>query len=256
MNPTFAEFDAVIRKLQPTVAVVLGSGLGAVPHGFAEAASIGFGDAPGMVAPTVAGHSGSIRIGTLNGVPLLVFRGRLHYYEGHEWDKVAQLVKLAANWGVHTLFLTNAAGGIHPELIPGELMVLNDHRFWQRVDAWKESPQPSPYDPELIERILANEAGRGRKLLTGVYCALTGPCYETPAEIRALQACGFDAVGMSTAYEAITARELGMKVLAISSITNKAAGLGDGPLDHSEVLANAHKPAERISEILADFLSV
>ena len=92
-------------------------------------------------------------------------------------------------------------------------------------------------------------------MLTGIYCALTGPCYETPAEIRALQACGFDAVGMSTAFEAITARELGMKVLAISSITNKAAGLGDGPLDHSEVLANAHKPAERISEILADFLS-
>lgn len=256
MTSTFAEFDTLVRKLSPQTAIVLGSGLGAVPHGFVDLGTVGFGDAPGLVAPTVVGHSGSIRVGTLNEVPLLVFRGRLHYYEGHPWEKVARPVRLAADWGIRTLILTNAAGGIHPELNPGELMLLKDHRFWQRVDAWKEPQAASPYDAELNERIVANEAKRGRQLIAGIYCALTGPCYETPAEIRALQECGFDAVGMSTAFEALTARDVGMRVVAISSITNKAAGLGDGPLDHAEVLANAHKPAERISEILADLLPV
>ncbi|WP_020470624.1 purine-nucleoside phosphorylase [Zavarzinella formosa] len=250
----FGEFEEAVRRLQPTVAVVLGSGLGAVPHGFAEAAAVEFGDVPGMVAPTVAGHSGTIRVGALNGTPLLVFRGRLHFYEGHAWEQVAKPVELAAGWGIRTLILTNAAGGIHPELNPGDLMVLSDHRFWQRIDSWKETPPPSPYDPELIQTVVANEARRGRKLLAGIYTALTGPCYETPAEIRALQQCGFDAVGMSTAFEALTARRLGMRVLAISSITNKAAGLSDGPLNHEEVLANATRPAERMSEILGDLL--
>jgi purine-nucleoside phosphorylase len=255
VTPPFADFELAVRTLQPTVAVVLGSGLGAVPSGFVETSAIGFADVPGLTAPTVSGHSGTICVGTLNGVPLLVFRGRLHFYEGHGWEQVAQPVEQAARWGVHTLVLTNAAGGIHPELDPGELMLLADHRFWQRVDSWRETPEPSPYDAELNQVVLANEALRGRRLLAGTYCALTGPCYETPAEIRALQACGFEAVGMSTAFEAITARKLGMRVIAISSITNKAAGLGDGPLDHLEVLANATKPAERISQILADLLS-
>jgi purine-nucleoside phosphorylase len=251
---SFAEFEHAVRTLQPDTAVVLGSGLGAVPHGFVEDTAVEFGDVPGLVAPTVSGHSGTIRVGTLNGVPLVVFRGRLHYYEGHDWERVAKPVELAAGWGVRTLILTNAAGGIHPELNPGDLMALADHRFWQRVDSWKETPPPSPYDPELIQTVLGNEARRGRKLLSGIYVALTGPNYETPAEIRAFQRCGFDAVGMSTAFEALTAQRLGMRTLAISSITNKAAGLSDGPLNHAEVLANATKPAERLSEMLADLL--
>ncbi len=254
MSGPFPDFEAAVRALAPTAAVVLGSGLGAVPHGFAESASIPFGDVPGLVAPTVVGHAGSIRVGTLNGAPLLVFRGRLHFYEGHGWDQVARPVDLAHAWGIRTLILTNAAGGIRPDLNPGDLMLLADHRYWQTVDSWKRSPSPSPYDAELIQMVQANEAKRGRPLLAGIYAALTGPNYETPAEIRALQACGFDAVGMSTAFEALTAQRLGMRVLAISSITNKAAGLGNGPLNHEEVLANAHKPAERLSEALGDLL--
>lgn len=250
----FDELEEAVRRLKPAVAIVLGSGLGTVPHGFVEAVSVAFGEVPGMAAPTVAGHSGTLRVGTLNGVPLIVFRGRLHFYEGHAWERVAKPVELAAGWGIRTLILTNAAGGIHPDLNPGDLMVLSDHRFWQRVDAWKEAPAPSPYDPELTQTVVANETRRGRVLRTGIYAALTGPCYETPAEIRALQKCGFDAVGMSTAFEALTARRLGLRVLAISSITNKAAGLSDGPLNHEEVLANAHRPAERLSEMLADLL--
>jgi len=254
MNNPFTNFDAAVRALKPVAAVVLGSGLGAVPHGFVEAAAVAFGDVPGLHAPTVVGHSGAVRVGTLNGTPLVVFRGRLHFYEGHGWDQVAKPVELAAAWGVSTLVLTNAAGGIHPALNPGDLMLLAGHRYWQTVNSWKTDPPPSPYDADLIQTVQANEAERGRELMAGIYVALTGPCYETPAEIRAFQALGFDAVGMSTAFEALTAKRLGMRVLAISSITNKAAGLSDGPLNHEEVLANAHRPAERLSEVLEDLL--
>lgn len=261
MSP-FDVFTAAIQSHQPQVAVVLGSGLGAVPHRFTEAAAIAFADVPNLVAPSVHGHSGKICLGVCGGVPLLVFRGRLHFYEGHSWERVAAPVKLMANWGVKTLFLSNAAGGIHDRLWPGDLMVLRDH-------LWLQVPQPvgqvsnlsgardrletcPTYSRRIVE--LLQQAEPDRELLAGVYAALTGPCYETPAEIRALKAMGADAVGMSTAFEARTAVELGMEVAAISCITNKAAGLAAGILDHKEVLANAGRPAERISNLLETIL--
>jgi purine-nucleoside phosphorylase len=253
MTP-FDDFAAAVRAHRPRVAVVLGSGLGAVPHHFAEAASVAFADVPGLTATSVHGHSGTIALGACAGVPLLVFRGRLHVYEGHSWDRVAAPVRLMADWGVKTLILTNAAGGIHDALGPGDLMVLRDHLWLQVPNSWKTAsePRPSPYSPRLIE--LLQKAEPDRELMAGVYAALTGPCYETPAEIRALRAMGADAVGMSTAFEANIAADLGMDVAAISCITNKAAGLTSGTLDHKEVLANAGRPAERISGLLETLL--
>jgi purine-nucleoside phosphorylase len=248
-------FAAAVREHQPRVAVVLGSGLGSVPHRFDEAAAVPFGDVPGLVAPAVHGHAGRVSVGRCGGCPLVVFRGRPHFYEGHPWDRVAAPVRAAAGWGVRVLLLTNAAGGIHDSLGPGDLMVLRDQLYLQRPNAWKEltHSRPSPYSPRLIRLLQAIERDRGRDLMAGVYAAVTGPCYETPAEIRALRAMGADAVGMSTAFEARTAVECGMEVAAISCITNKAAGLSGKPLDHAEVLANARRPAERLSEILEAF---
>jgi purine-nucleoside phosphorylase len=194
-----------------------------------------------------------VSLGTCGGRPLVLFRGRLHFYEGHAWDQVAAPTRAAAGWGVKVVLLTNAAGGIHDALDPGDLMALRDHHFLQRPNAWRGLPRPTPYSPHLTELLQAIERERGRELMAGVYAAVTGPCYETPAEIRALKAMGADAVGMSTAFEAMTALECGMEVAAISCITNKAAGLSCGPLDHAEVLANARRPAERISEVLEAF---
>ncbi len=263
MTP-FAAFSAAVREHRPRVAVVLGSGLGAVPHKFATAASVPFADVPTLVAPSVQGHSGTIDLGHCAGVPLLVFRGRLHYYEGHSWDQVAAPVRLMAGWGVRTLILTNAAGGIHDRLGPGDLMTLRGHLWLQTPEAVGkvfnlsahldrlETCPTRPYSPRLIELLQAAEPGRD--LMAGIYAAVTGPCYETPAEIRALKAMGADAVGMSTAFEAEAAASLGMEVAALSCITNKAAGLTCGPLDHAEVLANAGRPAERISHLLETIL--
>jgi purine-nucleoside phosphorylase len=256
MTP-FDAFTTAVEHHRPRVAVVLGSGLGAVPHSFEQAASVSFADVPGFAATSVHGHSGAIDLGHCAGVPLLVFRGRLHFYEGHSWDRVAGPIRLMASWGVQSVILTNAAGGIYDRLNPGDLMVLRNHLWLQTPQAVvgqvsNLSAGDSPYSPRLIE--LFQAADPDRELLAGVYAAVTGPCYETPAEIRALKAMGADAVGMSTAFEAITAAGLGMEVAAISCITNKAAGLTCGTLDHAEVLANAGRPAERISQLLETIL--
>src|SRR5262245_34812238 len=244
----FRDFESAVRASQPGVAVVLGSGLGSVPHQFAELASIPFADVPGLASPSVHGHAGRIALGTCSGRALIVFRGRLHFYEGHPWDRVTRPVSLMAAMGVKVLILTNAAGGIHESLGPGDLMVLRNHLFLQTPHAWKAvlEPRMGPYSPQLIELLQESEAQCGRTLMAGVYAAVTGPCYETPAEIRALKATGADAVGMSTAMEAETAATLGVEVAALSCITNKGAGLADGVLDHREVLANAVRHADRI----------
>lgn len=246
----FVAFAGAVRAHAPRLAVVLGSGLGAVPHQFVERASVAFADVPGLAAPSVHGHSGRISIGLCDERPVLVFRGRLHFYEGHSWDRVAGPIRLAAELGVKALLLTNAAGGIHDALWPGELMLLDGHLFLQRPDRMKSGPTRGPYSPRLMELIQDIERAKNRPLMAGVYAAVTGPCYETPAEIRAFRAMGADAVGMSTAFEAETAAGLGLEVAAISCITNKAAGLAAGALDHAEVLANAGRPAERLSEIV------
>jgi purine-nucleoside phosphorylase len=254
MPSPFPEFAAAVHDLVPKAAVVLGSGLAGVTAGFRETASVPFGDIPRLVPPTVHGHKGRLAVGEWSGVPALVFFGRLHFYEGHPWDVVTGAVRVLAQLGAKTLVLTNAAGGIHPALGPGSLMAIRGHLKLIGPGAWQElaagSGPVAPYSARLVRAMQDHESAAGRELLAGVYAALTGPSYETPAEIRALRACGADAVGMSTAKEAESAAALGLEVAAISCITNQAAGLGGGPLDHQEVLANAKLAVERLGGLL------
>lgn len=242
----FADFERVTRPLAPRTAVVLGSGLGDVASDFHEFASIPFADVPNLAPPTVHGHGGRVVVGRWGVTPNLLFLGRLHFYEGHSRDVVTGIVRVAANLGVKRLILTNAAGGIHPDLGPGSLMAIRGHFKLLGSDAWRAlavgNALVTPYSPHLLALM--------PDLFAGVYAALTGPCYETPAEIRALAACGADAVGMSTALEAEAAAKREMEVAAISCITNKAAGLEPGTLDHGEVLANARLALERLRDLL------
>jgi purine-nucleoside phosphorylase len=260
MPTAFAEFERVVRELGPKTAVVLGSGLGSVTAQFRENASVPFGDIPGLVPTTVRGHKGRLAVGHWGEVPALLFFGRLHFYEGHSREVVTGTVRAAANLGVKRLVLTNAAGGIHPALDPGALMAIRGHIKLVGRDAWRELPAGAgiadPYSLELVRALRAHEVATGRELPVGVYAALTGPSYETPAEIRALAACGADAVGMSTAMEAEAAAELGLDVAAISCITNKAAGLSAGALDHAEVLMNAKLAAERLGGLVSKVMEV
>jgi purine-nucleoside phosphorylase len=178
----------------------------------------------------------------------------LHFYEGDPREAVIGSVRVAASLGVKRLLLTNAAGGIHPSLSPGSLMAIRAHIKLVGRDAWRDLPRgvgvAGPYSQEWIRALRESETGDGRVLPVGVYAALTGPCYETPAEIRALAACGADAVGMSTALEAEAAAALGLEVAAISCITNRAAGLGGETLSHAEVLANAKLAVERLRRVI------
>ncbi len=249
----FDRFRDEVGRLRPATAIVLGSGLAGAVSTFREVVSIPFEFIPGVATPTVRGHAGRMALADANGATVLISHGRLHYYEGHDWDMVAAPVRVLAGLGVRRLVLTNSAGGIHPSLEPGSLMLIRDHVTLLDRDAWREiargCERPSPYSLNLIESI---QESRG--LLAGTYAAVTGPSYETPAEIRALRACGADAVGMSTAREAEAAAELGIEVAAISCITNRAAGLGDSRLSHAEVLANARLAVGRLGEALADLI--
>lgn len=250
MSGSFAQFRTRVESRAPRTAVVLGSGLGVMNSCFQEAASLPFSDIPGLAATSVGGHAGRLAVGEWQGVPALVFFGRLHFYEGHSWDAVTAPIRLAAELGVKRLVLTNAAGGIHPELPPGSLMALRGHLSILERTAWKTASVATPYSGQLLQQMEASP------MLSGVYAALTGPSYETPAEIRALVAMGADAVGMSTAREAEAAASLGLEVAAISCITNRAAGLGDAPLDHAEVLVNAKLAVDRVGEAIGRLIAV
>lgn len=254
-------FTDEVKRVGPKIAIVLGSGQSSVISSMTELASIPFVDAPGLAAPSVAGHSGQIVLGTLAGKSILVFQGRLHFYEGHSWEKVGSPVRFAASLGVKKLLLTNAAGGIHSSIGPGSLMIVRDHISWQRSGAWRRCEldrnlenRPSPYSSKLTERLRVAGREFGEDLLAGVYAAVTGPCYETPAEIRALRSAGADAVGMSTAHEVELGVELGLECAAISGITNKAAGLGEGVLDHGDVLHVMSQMRDRLSRLIEAFV--
>jgi len=255
MTAPFDRFLAAAHYLRPRSAVVLGSGLGDVVAGFHPIESVSFGDVPGLVPPTVAGHHGELLVGTWGEQPAIVCVGRVHFYEGHEWTRVVRLIHLIADLGVKRLLLTNAAGGIHKDLQPGDLMVINRHLKLLDSDAWRAAsqfaPQPTPYS--LAEELAKLASQNGKQLLLGTYAALTGPCYETPAEIRMLRTLGADAVGMSTAIEAEAAVERGLAVAGLSVITNHAAGLSPGTLSHKEVGENARLAIARLSSLLPMF---
>ncbi|MDB5306534.1 MAG: purine-nucleoside phosphorylase [Gemmataceae bacterium] len=254
MTAAFARVSRIANADAPRAAVVLGSGLGGGTAHFRELARVGFGEVPGLVPPTVHGHTGQLAVGTWADTPVLVFFGRVHFYEGHSYDVVSAPVRVAAALGARTLILTNAAGGIHPALGPGDLMAIREHVALLGRESWRAlaagSGTAAVYSPRLIRAMQEHGAAAGRELRAGVYAALTGPCYETPAEIRALRTCGVDAVGMSTVIEAETAAALGLEVAAVSCVTNKAAGLAGGGLDHADVLDNAELVAGRLGELI------
>jgi purine-nucleoside phosphorylase len=257
----FSALAEACRSAPPHVALVLGSGMSEVAGGLEEAQVVPFNDVPGLAAPTVAGHQGHLSLGAWAKRRLLVFQGRLHFYEGHAWASVVKPVHLAASLGARILFLTNAAGGIQDRLTPGSLMAIRDHVDWTRPYAWRHPgpgglgpARPSPYAERLLELLARAAQELNLELHQGVYAAVTGPSYETPAEIRALRACGADAVGMSTAREIQAGYDVGMECAAVSCITNRAAGLSAAPLNHKEVVATAAAQSQRLAELLDRFL--
>ena len=246
--------------LKPAIGLVLGSGLGAFARSLEKATAIPYGEIKHFPASTAVGHGGELVVGHCQGVPVAVLSGRAHYYEGYTLQQVVFPVRVLGRMGVKTLILTNAAGSVNVNYKPGELMVISDHinlmggnpmigpnedELGQRFFDMSE-----PYDPHLRE--IAEKAcwKAGVTVRKGVYIAVSGPSYETPAEIRMARALGADAVGMSTVPEAIAARHMGLRVLGISCITNMAAGVTRKPLDHREVLEIGEKVKAGLIEVL------
>ncbi len=240
--------EAVREKLggvEPRVAIVLGSGLGALADAVDSPIRIPYGDISGFPVSSVHGHAGELVLGSLEGVPVILQSGRFHLYEGHTIDRVVLPVRIFAELGVGALIVTNAAGGLRATFRPPLLMLIADHLnlMWRNplvgpvVAGEERFPDMSePYDRGLrgTAKAVANE--RGIQLEEGVYAGLLGPSYETPAEIRMLQRMGADAVGMSTVPEVVVARARKLRVLGVSSITNWGAGLSNALLSHEEVL--------------------
>lgn len=236
--------------LRPTLALVLGSGFQHVLSGLEVERKIPYAKIPGFPQPTINGHAGELYFGRLGGTPVLVLSGRAHYYEGHSPATVTFAVRALAAFGIRDLVLTNAAGGINRRFRAGDFMALTDHINFMGFNPLRGPNVPgrlrfldmtTAYDPGLRTLIQAAAKKHGLKLRAGVYLAVSGPSYETPAEIGAFARWGADAVGMSTVPEAIVARHCGLRVAGISCITNPAAGLGKAPLSHGEVLATAER---------------
>jgi len=255
MTVSFSEFTSVANRVTPRACVVLGSGLGDVAAEFRAEATVAYADVPGLVPPSIQGHKGQMSVGWWGEAPAIVCFGRVHFYEGHPWERVTRLVHLAADLGVKTLVLTNAAGGIRSDLNPGDLMAISGHLKLLDTEAWKPWAEgetcPCPYSLVLLQRMKELDP----KLPGGIYAALTGPTYETPAEIRMLAVAGADAVGMSTAMEAEAGAAWGMEVAGISCITNKGAGLSDGTLSHHEVELTAKLALGRLRTLLGGLLA-
>jgi purine-nucleoside phosphorylase len=244
----------------PDVAIVLGSGLGDFAETLGDAQAFAYGDIPNWPASAVVGHAGRLVVGTLAGRRVAALSGRVHYYEGHDLRTVTFAVRAIARLGVRALILTNAAGGINVAFKPGTLMLMDDH-----INMMGSNPLVGANDDRLGPRFpdmttvyskrlrdIAGDAARqrGLALAHGVYVAVHGPSYETPAEIRFFRTIGADAVGMSTVPEAIVARHMGLEVLGISCITNAAAGVLPQPLVHDEVMEVARRVRAEFAGLL------
>jgi xanthosine phosphorylase len=250
--------------LEPRVGIVLGSGLGAVADAVADPTVIDYGDLPGFPRPTVEGHGGRAVLGRIGEVPVAVLQGRAHVYEGGDHDAIRTPVRALRAAGAEILVLTNAAGSLRREVGPGRLMLITDHINLSGVNVLAGPNDDSigprfpslqdAYDPELRERLRAAAAELGTDLAEGVYLAVSGPTFETPAEIRALRILGADAVGMSTVHETAVARHTGLRVAAVSAITNLAEGMGDEALSHEQTLRDAQRAADALAPLLVRFV--
>jgi len=242
---------------RPAVALVLGSGLGALAEEVEGAEVVPAADVPGLPVPRVPGHAGALVAGRLGGVPVLVLAGRVHTYEGYSAAEVAFATMVAAELGCRALVATNAAGGINPDYSPGDLMVLRDHVNFLFDNPLRGGPSfvdlAGAYDAELRAVAARHAATAGAPLHEGVYLAAAGPSYETPAEIAIFRSWGVDAVGMSTVPEVIAARAHGLRVAAVSAITNVHRP-GGTPTSHAEVLEVGARLRPRLRELVLALL--
>lgn len=265
MSESSSATAAKIKKhsrLRPALALVLGSGFGHVLQEINVATRISYAKLPGFPPVGVDGHAGKLYLGHLADTPIMVLSGRVHFYEGHAMDRVTFAVRTLAAFGIRDLLLTNAAGSVNRRFRVGDLMVLTDHINFMGVNPLRGVTEPElprfvdltqVYDPAL--NTLLYRAGRAAevKLRRGVYLAVSGPSYETPAEIRAFARLGADAVGMSTVPEAIVARQCGLRVAGLSCMTNLAAGIGNRPLSHRDVLETAARVQASAARVLKQF---
>lgn len=271
MTNVYPKLESCLRSLRektdfvPEVALVLGSGLGAFADMVENPVCVNYADIAGFPVSTVPGHRGRFVFGTVGGVKTAVMQGRVHYYEGYSVQDVVLPVRLMAMLGAKKLFLTNASGGVNPAFSAGDFMLITDQimSFFPNplvgpnVDALgTRFPDMSHVYDEKLRAVICAAAEKNRiPLRQGVYCQLTGPTYETPAEIRMLGRLGVDAVGMSTACEAAAARHAGLRVCGISCITNKAAGLAETPLSHAEVQETADRVAPLFRRLVWDSIA-
>ena len=250
------------RKVEdpPSVAIVLGSGLGVLADRLVDPITIPYAEIPHFPTPTVHGHRGNLIVGTLGSTRVVAMQGRFHYYEGHDLEAVTLPARVMKAFGVRTLIFTAATGGIHPDYRPGDLVCLADH-----LNLIGSNPLRGPnddrlglrfpdmtrvYSPEL-RKLAIEEADRlGLTLREGIYACLPGPSYETPAEIRMLRTLGADVVGMSTVPEAIVARHAGLDVLAFALVTNAAAGITGATITHEEVIEAGREAGERLGDLI------
>jgi purine-nucleoside phosphorylase len=255
-----AQFLLSQTKLRPKIGLVLGSGLGAFADRMSDAARIPYSQIPGFPRSTAIGHVGQMVIGNAGGIPAAVMQGRVHLYEGYSAQEVAFPMRVFGRMGIRAAIITNAAGGINPKYQQGALVVISDHINLQGTSPLvganddrfgvRFSDMTRAYSREYAT-IAREEASKlGIKLEDGVYAALLGPSYETPAEIRHLRVIGADLVGMSTAAEVIAARHMGIEVLAVSCVTNMAAGILDQILTHQEVMETGEKVRGQFEALL------
>ena len=253
-----------IGDRRPSVGLILGSGLGDFAERLEDAVRIDYADIPHFPVSTVSGHAGRLVVGTLAGVTCVAMQGRVHFYEGHSAAEAALPARVLVALGARTLIITNAAGGLHADWTPGTLMLIRDH-----INLLGDNPLRGPnddrlgvrfpdmtraYAPALRELARGAAARIGLELAEGVYVAMSGPTYETPAEVQMLARLGADATGMSTVPEVVVANHMGARVLGISCITNKAAGLSDQPLSHDEVKETAERVRGQFEGLLTAIL--
>ena len=249
-------------KLRPRLAIVLGSGFQCITHAMEVDAAVPYSRLPGFIKSGVTGHRGEVVIGKLGKIPVLVLNGRSHYYEGHSLDEVTFPIRVLAEYGVESVLLTNAAGGINRKFRPGDFMLFKDH-----INLMPDNPLrgevpnglerfidlSDTYDTKLAKAMRAAARVTKAPLRQGIYLALPGPNYETPAEIRAFAKLGADAVGMSTVPEVLVARQHGLRIAALSCITNAAAGIGKDGLSHDEVLDTMGKISNQAQRLIVEF---
>ncbi len=262
---TAAQILRRATPLRPRLAIVLGSGFSAVLDHVEIAARLPYSKLPGFLSASIAGHEGEVVLGKLGGAPVLILSGRAHYYEGHDLARITFPVRVLAEFDIEALLLTNAAGGINRKFHPGDFMRLTDHINFMCANPLRGREiegrsrfvdLTQVYDPTLATFLKRAAKSAKAKLHAGVYLAVSGPNYETPAEIRAFARLGADAVGMSTVPEAIVARQCGLRVAGLSCITNAAADQSAHALSHAEVLAVGHANGQRAAQLMENFAAL